>query len=55
VGPHCLKLFYMFKYKIAKLTMCETQIIVQKAITKSSAGHHGPPTNAKAGSDAMEE
>jgi hypothetical protein len=35
-------------YKIAKLTM-----IVQKAITKSSVGQHGPPTNAKVGSDHL--
>jgi hypothetical protein len=26
--------------------------IVQKAITKSSVGQHGPPTNAKVGSGA---
>jgi hypothetical protein len=43
------------KYKIAKLTMCETQITIQKAITKSSEEHHGPPTNAKVGSGAIEE
>jgi hypothetical protein len=43
------------KYKIAKLTMCETQIIIRKAITKPSVGHHRPPTNAKVGSGAMEE
>jgi hypothetical protein len=28
---------------------------IQKANTKSSVGQHGPPTNAKVGSGAMEE
>jgi hypothetical protein len=30
-------------------------IIIQKAITESSVGQHGPPTNAKVGSGAYEE
>jgi hypothetical protein len=30
-------------------------IIIQKANTKSSAGQHGPSTNAKVESDALEE
>jgi hypothetical protein len=44
---------------------CETQnsevnivqnvIIIQRANTKSSAGQHGPPRNAKVGSGVMKE
>jgi hypothetical protein len=30
-------------------------IIIQKAITKSSVGQHGPPANAKVGSGAANE
>jgi hypothetical protein len=30
-------------------------IIIEKAITKSSVGQHGPSTNAKVGSGAAEE
>jgi hypothetical protein len=33
----------------------QNAIAIQKAATESSAGQHGPPTNAKAGSGAAEE
>jgi hypothetical protein len=39
----------------SKVNNVYTAIIIQKAITKSSTGQHGPPTNAKVGSDAAEE
>jgi hypothetical protein len=43
------------EYKIAKLTMCKTQSQSKKAVTTSSVGQHGPPTNAEVGSGAAEE
>jgi hypothetical protein len=37
------------------IQLISIRLIIQKAITKSSVGHHGPPTNAKVGSGVMEE
>jgi hypothetical protein len=38
-----------------KVNNVSNVITIQKANTKSSAGQHGPMTNAKVGSAAMEE
>jgi hypothetical protein len=39
----------------SKVNNVENAIIIQKAITKSSVGQHGPPTNAKVGSGVAVE
>jgi hypothetical protein len=39
----------------SKVNNVQNVIIIQKAITKSSVGQHGPPINAKVGSDAAKE
>jgi hypothetical protein len=43
------------KVQNSEVNNVQNVITIQKAITNSSVGQHGPPTNAKVGQGAVEE
>jgi hypothetical protein len=48
----CSDVIILHEIQNSEVNNAWNEIIVQKAITKSSVGQHGPPTNAKVGSGA---
>jgi hypothetical protein len=48
-------MYYFSEIQNSEVNNVQNAIIIQKAITKSSGGQHGPPTNAKVGSGVAKE